>query len=48
MSKRQDIKTILLIVADPIIIGQACKFDYSGTQARKILKELGLYIIYFL
>ena len=35
MPKRDDIKTILLIGSGPIIIGQACEFDYSGTQAAK-------------
>ncbi|MFT7098779.1 MAG: carbamoyl-phosphate synthase large subunit, partial [Rickettsiales bacterium] len=41
MPKRTDIKTILIIGAGPIIIGQACEFDYSGTQACKALKEEG-------
>ncbi len=41
MPKRTDIQNILLIGAGPIIIGQACEFDYSGTQAAKTLKELG-------
>ena len=45
MPKRQDIKTILLIGSGPIIIGQACEFDYSGTQATKTLKELGYRVI---
>ncbi|MGC7323177.1 hypothetical protein RBA16_27150, partial [Mycobacteroides abscessus subsp. massiliense] len=39
MSKRTDIKTILIIGAGPIIIGQACEFDYSGAQACKALRE---------
>ena len=39
MPKRKDIKSILIIGAGPIIIGQACEFDYSGTQACKALKE---------
>src|SRR5687767_1936088 len=39
MPKRSDIKSILLISSGPIIIGQACEFDYSGTQALKALKE---------
>src|SRR4029450_3140996 len=39
MPKRTDIKSILLIGSGPIIIGQACEFDYSGTQALKALKE---------
>ena len=41
MPKRNDIHTILLIGSGPIVIGQACEFDYSGTQAAKTLKELG-------
>ncbi len=45
MGKREDIKTILLIGSGPIIIGQACEFDYSGTQATKTLKELGYKVI---
>jgi len=45
MPKRTDIKSILLIGAGPIIIGQACEFDYSGTQACKALREEGYKII---
>jgi len=45
MPKRTDIKKILLIGAGPIIIGQACEFDYSGTQACKSLKEEGYEVI---
>jgi len=45
MPKRTDIKSILIIGAGPIIIGQACEFDYSGTQACKALKEEGYRII---
>ncbi len=45
MSKREDIKTILLIGSGPIVIGQSCEFDYSGTQATKTLKELGYRVI---
>ena len=41
MPKRHDIKTILIVGAGPIIIGQACEFDYSGTQACNALKEAG-------
>ncbi|HHS13472.1 MAG TPA: carbamoyl-phosphate synthase large subunit [bacterium] len=41
MPKRKDIKKILIIGSGPIVIGQACEFDYSGTQAVKALKELG-------
>ena len=39
MAKRTDIGSILIIGAGPIVIGQACEFDYSGTQAIKALKE---------
>ena len=42
MPKRTDIKKILIIGAGPIVIGQGCEFDYSGTQACKALKEEGL------
>ncbi|MDC1122490.1 hypothetical protein OAT11_03970 [Nitrospinaceae bacterium] len=45
MPKRTDIKRILIIGAGPIIIGQACEFDYSGTQACKSLKEEGYEVI---
>jgi carbamoyl-phosphate synthase large subunit len=45
MPKRSDIESILLIGAGPIIIGQACEFDYSGTQALKALKEEGFRVI---
>jgi len=45
MPKRSDIKTILLIGSGPIVIGQACEFDYSGTQAAKTLKELGYRVV---
>ncbi len=45
MPKRTDIKTILIIGAGPIVIGQACEFDYSGTQAVKTLKEEGYRIV---
>ncbi|HXX76432.1 MAG TPA: carbamoyl-phosphate synthase large subunit [Nitrospiraceae bacterium] len=45
MPKRTDIESILLIGSGPIIIGQACEFDYSGTQACKALKEEGYRII---
>ena len=41
MPKRKDIKKILVVGAGPIIIGQACEFDYSGTQACKALKDEG-------
>src|ERR1700761_1628713 len=45
MPKRTDITTILIIGAGPIVIGQACEFDYSGTQAVKTLKEEGYRIV---
>jgi len=45
MPKRKDIKKILVIGAGPIIIGQACEFDYSGTQACKALKDEGYKVI---
>lgn len=45
MPKRSDIKSILMIGAGPIVIGQACEFDYSGTQACKALKEEGYRVI---
>lgn len=41
MPRRQDIHSILVIGSGPIVIGQACEFDYSGTQACKVLKEEG-------
>lgn len=45
MSKREDIKKVLIIGSGPIIIGQACEFDYSGTQACKALRKLGYKIV---
>ena len=45
MPKRNDIKSILVIGSGPIVIGQACEFDYSGTQACKALKEEGYKVI---
>src|SRR5437016_5626603 len=45
MPKRTDISTILIIGAGPIVIGQACEFDYSGTQAVKTLKEEGYRVV---
>ncbi len=45
MPKRTDIKTILIIGSGPIIIGQACEFDYSGTQACKALREEGYRVV---
>ncbi|MBO7334611.1 MAG: carbamoyl-phosphate synthase large subunit, partial [Lachnospiraceae bacterium] len=45
MAKRNDIKKVLIIGSGPIIIGQACEFDYSGTQACKALRKLGYEIV---
>lgn len=45
MPKRTDIKSVLIIGAGPIVIGQACEFDYSGAQACKALREEGYKVI---
>ncbi|MFM1786609.1 MAG: hypothetical protein RL228_559, partial [Actinomycetota bacterium] len=45
MPKRTDIKSVLVIGSGPIVIGQACEFDYSGTQACRILKDEGIRVI---
>src|ERR1700680_2264009 len=45
MPKRTDLSSILIIGAGPIVIGQACEFDYSGTQACKALKQEGYRVI---
>ncbi len=45
MPKRTDIKRVLVIGSGPIVIGQACEFDYSGTQACKALRDEGLFVI---
>ncbi|HXR24692.1 MAG TPA: hypothetical protein VN742_04975, partial [Candidatus Binataceae bacterium] len=45
MPLRKDLKSVLLIGSGPIVIGQACEFDYSGTQALKALREEGLRLI---
>ena len=45
MAKREDINKVLIIGSGPIVIGQACEFDYSGTQACKALKKLGYEIV---
>lgn len=45
MPKRTDIQRILVLGAGPIVIGQACEFDYSGTQACKALKDEGFHVI---
>ena len=45
MPKRTDLHSILIIGAGPIVIGQACEFDYSGTQACKALREEGFRVV---
>ena len=45
MPKREDIETILIVGSGPIVIGQACEFDYSGTQACKALRDNGYRVI---
>ena len=45
MPRRSDLKSILIIGSGPIVIGQACEFDYSGTQACRVLKEEGYRVI---
>ena len=45
MPKREDIKKVLIVGSGPIVIGQACEFDYSGAQACKALKELGYEVV---
>src|SRR5512134_2902167 len=45
MPKRTDIKRVLIIGSGPIVIGQACEFDYSGTQACKALREEGYEVV---
>ena len=45
MAKRNDIKKVLIIGSGPIIIGQACEFDYSGTQACKALRGEGYEVV---
>jgi carbamoyl-phosphate synthase large subunit len=45
MPRRDDLESVLIIGAGPIVIGQACEFDYSGTQACKALKEEGYRVI---
>ena len=42
MPKRADLKSVLVIGSGPIIIGQACEFDYSGTQACRVLRQEGI------
>src|SRR3954465_15621735 len=45
MPRRDDLKKILLVGSGPIVIGQACEFDYSGTQGAKALKEEGYQVV---
>ena len=45
MPLRPDIKSVLVIGSGPIVIGQACEFDYSGTQACRVLREEGIRVI---
>ena len=45
MPRRTDLNSVLVIGSGPIVIGQACEFDYSGTQACRVLKEEGLRVI---
>ncbi|HET9987505.1 MAG TPA: hypothetical protein VFQ65_03280, partial [Kofleriaceae bacterium] len=45
MPRRKDLESILIIGSGPIVIGQACEFDYSGTQACKALREEGLRVV---
>ncbi len=45
MPRRDDIRKVLIIGSGPIVIGQACEFDYSGTQACKALRKLGYKIV---
>ena len=46
MPKRKDLKSILLIGSGPIIIGQACEFDYAGSQALRSLREEGIETVF--
>ena len=45
MPRREDIKSVLVIGSGPIVIGQACEFDYSGTQACRVLRAEGVRVI---
>ena len=45
MPRANDLSSVLVIGSGPIVIGQACEFDYSGTQACRVLKEAGLRVI---
>src|SRR5919106_5314465 len=45
MPKREDIESVLVIGSGPIVIGQACEFDYSGTQACRVLRDEGIRVV---
>ena len=45
MPRREDLKSVLVIGSGPIVIGQACEFDYSGTQACRVLRAEGIRVI---
>ena len=45
MPRREDITSVLVIGSGPIVIGQACEFDYSGTQACRVLREEGIRVV---
>ena len=45
MPRREDLRTIMVIGSGPIVIGQACEFDYSGTQACRVLRDEGLRVV---
>ena len=45
MPRREDIRTVMVIGSGPIVIGQACEFDYSGTQACRVLRDEGLRVV---
>ena len=45
MPRRSDIESVMVIGSGPIVIGQACEFDYSGTQACRVLRDEGLRVI---
>ena len=45
MPRRSDIESVLVIGSGPIVIGQACEFDYSGTQACRVLKREGIEVL---
>ena len=45
MPRRSDIESVMVIGSGPIVIGQACEFDYSGTQACRVLRDEGLRVV---